>query len=129
MVVIGALAMFLFNALNATRDDIEEASVQAVVLSTRTQLMEVVAHRETYGGQLPASDNPMDWVAAKPANYLGAVDHAPEEKSVWYYDKTAKILIYQFRNDRVARFQLSRAARAAGTQGVISGIGLIRLDQ
>ena len=125
--VIGALSLVLFNALNAARDDMEEASVQGALQSMRTQLMEVMAHRETAGGALPTSDNPLDWITARPANYLGAVDTPPEQKSIWYYDKRTHTLIYVYRDGRLAHFQLSRTARAAGVRGVMSGIGLVRV--
>lgn len=128
ILVIGTLVMVLFSSLNSARDDMEEASMQGVVQSIRTQLMEAVAHRETFGDRLPVSDNPMDWVQAKPANYLGAVDRLPEENSIWYYDVNSRALIYRYRDGRTARFQLSRAARAAGVRGVMSGIGLVRLE-
>lgn len=128
IVVLGILALVLLHFLESARDDMEEASVQTMVQSIRTQMLEAVAHRETAGGALPSSDNPFDWVNAKPANYLGVLEQAPEETSVWYYHPASRELIYRFRDGRSARFQLSRAARSSGLRGVMSGIGLVRLD-
>ena len=105
-----------------------QAGVQAEAAAIRTQLLEAVAHRETFGGQLPASDNPMDWIAARPYNYIGERGSMPLESSVWYFDKNTKILAYRFRDGHLARFRLSREAGASSLRGVVAGIGLLRLD-
>jgi hypothetical protein len=128
IVVLGIVSLVMLHFLESARDDMEEASVQTMVQSIRTQMLESVAHRETAGGSLPSSDNPFDWVRTKPVNYLGVLEHEPEESSVWYYHAASRELIYRFRDGRTARFQLSRAARSSGLRGVMSGIGLVRLD-
>jgi hypothetical protein len=68
----------------------------------RTQILEAVAHRETFGGQLPPGDNPMDWISARPYNYIGERNGVPAESGVWFFDKNAKILVYRFRDGHLA---------------------------
>lgn len=93
----------------------------------RLELAEAVVHRVASSGDLPQSNNPVDWVASKPANYRGAFDAAPDEQSIWYFDRQAGELIYRFHDGSRARFRLGRG----GGDGrlVISGISLRRLDQ
>lgn len=128
VMVVAVLALVVMQALERVRTQMEEAGVQTEAAAIRAQLMEVVAHREVFGGQLPASENPLDWVRGQPANYIGAVDRVPTQESVWYYDSVSKELVYRFRNGELARFRLSRMAGDSGVRGVIGGVGLLRLD-
>jgi hypothetical protein len=91
-------------------------------------LMEVVAHRETFGGSLPKSENPVDWIATRPANYVGELDGVPDGKSVWYFDRQARELVYRFRDGHRARFRLSRDANVDSPRAVVAGVGLLRLE-
>lgn len=128
VILIAILALFAMRALERVRGEVEEAGVQAEAAAIRAQLMEKLAHRATFGGPLPDSDNPVDWVRTQPNNYLGALDHQPAASRVWYYDKTRQELIYVFDDGHLARFRLSRDARGSGARGVIGGVGLLRLD-
>lgn len=128
VVLVSIMALVLLRALGSAQRDMEEAGVQAEAAAIRTQLLEAVAHRETFGGQLPASDNPMDWIAARPYNYIGERRSMPQESGVWYFDINAKILAYRFRDGHLACFRLSREAGARSLRGVVAGIGLLRLD-
>ncbi len=128
VILVSILALVLLGALGTAQKDMEEAGVQAEAAAIRTQMLETVAHRETFGGQLPKSDNPMDWITARPYNYLGERDGMPAESGVWYFDKNAKILAYRFRDGHLARFRLSRDAGRSDLRGIVAGIGLLRLD-
>jgi len=128
VLLISVLALVLLKALGRAGSEMEEASVQADAAAIRVGLMEVVAHRETFGGSLPKSENPVDWVANRPANYLGAVDGVPDGKSVWYFDQGAKELVYRFRDGHRARFRLSRDGNVDSPRAVVSGVGLLRLE-
>lgn len=128
IVLLGILAVVLMQALGKVRGEMEEAGVQVEAAAIRSELIEVVVHRETFGGVLPKSDNPVEWVATTPRNYRGAVDQAPEEDAVWYFDRPAKELVYRFRDGHRARFRLSRDAGRSGSRGVVAGVGLLRLD-
>jgi len=128
VIVVAILSMVVMQALERVRTQMEEAGVQTEAAAIRVQLMEVVAHREVFGGKLPASENPLDWVRSQPASYIGAFDRPPVDESVWYFDRGSNELVYRFHNGELARFRLSRMAGAEGVRGVIGGIGLLRLD-
>lgn len=128
IVLLGILAVVLMQGLGKVRGEMEEAGVQVEAAAIRSELIEVVVHRETFGGVLPKSDNPVEWVATTPRNYRGAVDQAPEEDAVWYFDRSTKELVYRFRDGHRARFRLSRDAGRSGSRGVVAGVGLLRLD-
>jgi hypothetical protein len=126
--LISVLALFMMQALERTRVDMEEAMVQADVAALRLGLMEVVVHRETSGGVLPGSNNPVDWVATRPASYAGELDGVPNSKSVWYFDRQAKELIYLFHDGHRARFRISRDGSVQNARAVVAGVGLLRLE-
>ncbi|MDE2441300.1 MAG: hypothetical protein KGP14_09770 [Betaproteobacteria bacterium] len=127
--LIGTLALVLLGALNAVRDDMDEAIVQSEAANLRLGLAEVLTHREAFGGNLPQSSNPMDWVATKPDNYLGAFDVPPDTRSVWYFDRPAGELVYRFHGGYLARFRLVKGGFGSDERLVISGISLQRLDK
>ena len=128
VVLISVLALLLMQAIGRTRIDLEEAGVQAEAAVIRSELLEVLAHRETFGGRLPDSNNPLDWVPTRPRNYLGARDAMPDETSVWYFDRRRGELVYRFHDGHQARFRLSRAAGGQNARAVLAGVGLLRLD-
>jgi len=128
VVLISTLALLLLQALGGVANDMEEAGVQADAAAIRMGLIEVVAHRETFGGNLPKSDNPLDWVATRPEKYLGEVDGMPDSTSVWYFDRKAKELVYRFRDGHRARFRLSRDGNVDSPRAVVAGVGLLRLE-
>lgn len=128
VVLISVLALVLMKALGRTSNEMEEAGVQAEVAAIRIGLMEVVAHRETFGGSLPKSDNPLDWVASRPANYVGEVDGVPDAEAIWYFDRRARELVYRFRDGHSARFRLSRDSNIESQRAVVAGVGLLRLE-
>ncbi len=126
--VVGVLAVFLMRALERAREEVEEASVQSEAAALRVELLDAQAHRAAFGGALPASDNPLRWVARQPAAYLGELDAAPQAGSVWYFDRVRGELVYRFRAGREARFRLARGADAASAPGVLGGVGLLRVE-
>lgn len=127
VIVIGVASLFLMERLNAVRDEMEDATVQTEVASIRSQLLEVIAHRETFGGLLPNSENPVDWLAVPIPKYQGAFDQAPEATSVWYFDSQKKQLAYRFRDGHEARFRLNRNTGQGQNKGVFLGVSLQRL--
>jgi hypothetical protein len=128
VVLISILALVLLAALGRTSNEMEEAGLQVEVSAIRMGLIEVVAHRETFGGNLPKSDNPLDWVSARPASYLGEVDGMPDHKAVWYFDRRTRELVYRFRDGHRARFRLSRDGNVESPRAVVAGVGLVRLE-
>ncbi|UCV19878.1 hypothetical protein [Ferribacterium limneticum] len=128
VVLISVLALFMMRALERTRVDMEEAMVQADVAALRLGLMEVVVHRESAGGVLPESNNPVDWVAVRPASYVGELDAMPGGRSVWYFDRQAKELVYLFHDGHRARFRISRNGGIQNAREVVAGVSLLRLE-
>jgi hypothetical protein len=49
-----------------------------------------------------AGENPLNWLAEKPPNYLGELDSAPmvEPKGQWYFDRRNRELVYTVNNRR-----------------------------
>ncbi len=126
VVVLGLISLFMLQRLNAVRDNMEEATVQSDVASMQMHLLETIAHREIFGGTLPASENPVDWLPSPPRAYLGVLDQAPAENSVWYFDQRQKVLVYRFRDGHSAVFKLNRNTRQGENKGVFSGVSLQR---
>ena len=91
--LIAVVSLFLLASLDSVRSDMEEALVQSEAASMRLELAEAVVHRVASSGSLPQSNNPVDWVASKPASYRGAFDTAPDERSIWFFDRQAGELI------------------------------------
>lgn len=127
IIIVGTLAIVLLQSLQRVKGNLEEAGVQADATAIRAQLIEVLAHREAFGGSLPKSDNPLDWVSNRPSRYLGVRASRPDETAVWYFDPTAGELIYLFQDGHAARFRLSRSAGNTESRGVLAGVGLLRL--
>jgi len=52
--------------------------------------------------QTLADENPMNWLAERPPNYLGELDSAPadEPKGQWYFDRHKRELVYTVNNRR-----------------------------
>ena len=126
--IIGVLAVLLMQALERTREEIEEAAVQAEAAALRIELLDYLAHREARGGMLPASRNPLRWVQRVPEAYRGELDEAPPESGVWYFDRRRDELVYRFRAGGEARFRLERGAAAGNAPAGLAGVALRRVD-
>jgi len=52
--------------------------------------------------QTLADENPMNWLAERPPNYLGELESAPDDepKGQWYFDKRNRELVYTVNNRR-----------------------------
>ena len=128
VLIVAVLAWLLMRALDGAQQEIEEATVQSEAAALRVELLDVQAHRATFGGALPSGDNPLRWVDRQPAAYLGELDAAPAARGVWYFDRARGELAYRFQSGREARFRLVRGAEAAGVAGTLGGVGLLRVD-
>ena len=127
VIVISLLVGGLMTALEDAHERTEAARLNAEEAAIRTQIMEVLTHRETYGGPLPQSDNPVDWIRVPPAGYQGVHAQAPTGENFWYFDSTQRQLIHVGRNGKITKFHLSRQANS-NTRGIIAKIGLERLE-
>ena len=128
VLIVAVLAWLLMRALDGAHQEIEEATVQSEAAALRVELLDVQAHRATFGGALPNGDNPLRWVGRQPAAYLGEFDAAPAARGVWYFDRARGELVYRFQSVREARFRLVRGVEAAGVAGTLGGVGLLRVD-
>lgn len=128
LVLVGGLAMLLLAALERARDNVEEAAVQAEAAALRVELLDILAHREIRGGPLPAGNNPVQWTGRPPTPYLGELDGAPEARGVWYFDRSAGLLIYRYQREGEARFRLVAGAQGKSAPATLAGIGLLRLQ-
>ena len=134
--IIGLLAAVLLKSLESSQVQVEDAAMQLEVSALCSELLEGQAHREVFGGALPASRNPVDWTGRAPPNYLGALDAAPVTGGVWYFDTRGEVLAYRYRSGREARFRLvrgdkkneERRAEGGGAPGILGGVGLRRLE-
>ena len=126
--IIAVLAGVLLNRLGSSQVQVEDAAMQLEIATLRSELLEGQAHREVFGGALPASCNPVDWTGRAPPNYLGALDAAPVTGGVWYFDTRGEVLVYRYRSGREARFGLVRGEQNTGVPGVLGGVGLRRQE-
>ncbi|MCC7703921.1 type II secretion system protein [Janthinobacterium sp. GW460P] len=99
--VIAVLAAVLLSRLVAVQQEAERVAVQQTVLALRAGLRMKVL--ELYAAdrqnQLPAlaGQNPIDWLAEKPPNYLGEYTAPQIEKlpqSHWFFNRSNAELIY-----------------------------------
>ncbi|WP_338848460.1 type II secretion system protein [Massilia sp. W12] len=104
VLVVALVAIFigvLFDRMLFYRDQAERTAMQQVIGNLNSALhlqlgLMIVRNREM---ELPLllQQNPMNWLAEKPRNYLGEV--GPDDKVTlspghWYYDKSSARLVY-----------------------------------
>lgn len=84
----------------------EKTAMESTAENIRTGLRYKVADLILAGrmSDIPtlADENPMNWLAEKPPNYLGELDAAPadEPKGQWFFDKRNRELVYTVNNRR-----------------------------
>ena len=128
--VIAVLVVVLLGRLEVVQQDAERVAVRQTLLALRAglrlQVLELYASDRQ--NQLPAlaGQNPIDWLAEKPANYLGAYS-APEMEKIpqshWFFDRSNAELIYILnrgnsfgaRHSELLRFKVS-LRQASATQ-------------
>jgi len=84
----------------------EKTAMESTVENIRTGLRYKVADLILANrmSEIPAlaDENPMDWLAERPPNYLGELDWVPadEPQGQWYFDKRNRELVYTVNNRR-----------------------------
>lgn len=84
----------------------EKTAMEMTVANIRTGLRYKVADMimNNRVSEIPtlADENPMDWLAERPANYLGEFDGPPEGDAdgKWFYDRRKRELVYTVNNRR-----------------------------
>lgn len=105
MAVIAGLTGVLINRVQPYQEQAEKAAMEQTLGTIRSALHLQIASRIAKGkvNEIPAlaEQNPMDWLAEKPKNYLGAY-YAPKQEDVvsghWTFDLKKRSLIYSVQN-------------------------------
>ena len=99
--VLAILIFILLQRMQFYQAQAEQADVATVLAGVRSSLDIKLAQRYLPGKELDmaalAEQNPFDWLARKPANYLGEF-FSPDERELepgnWYFDRHGKVLVY-----------------------------------
>ena len=99
--VIAVLAVVLLGRLEVVQQEAERVAVQQTLLALRAglrmQVLELYASDRQNQVPALAGQNPIDWLAEKPANYLGAYMAPEMEKlppSHWFFNRSNAELVY-----------------------------------
>ncbi len=79
-----------------------ESTAGNIRTGLRYQVADLILANRVSEIQTLADENPMNWLAERPGNYLGELDSAPadEPKGQWYFDKRNRELVYTADNRR-----------------------------
>ena len=145
--IISALAVVALNYYYKLLVDVERTSMEHDLGVMRSAIgMQVAGH--FVAGNMTSlkkliDSNPMDFLAEKPSNYLGVINHYrldDIEKGSWFYDSQEQLLIYLVRNQMYfeteleepvrIRFKMSPvySDRSQGGKKYISGLTLKALE-
>jgi len=97
IVIISVLATVAMHRLTVYQELAEKTAMESTLSIIKTGLQIrlaelIIANRQREAKQLE-TDNPMQWLVEKPANYGGAY-HQPAEGGNWYYDEGQRELVY-----------------------------------
>lgn len=99
--VSGILIMVFLSRVAFYRNEAERLAFEQTVLALRTETSmqgyaTLIANRPAQLGTL-AGQNPMNWLAQKPPNYLGEF-YSPDPKKLasgnWFFDRSDGLLVY-----------------------------------
>ena len=79
-----------------------ESTAQNIRTGLRYKVADLILANRVSEIQTLADENPMNWLAERPPNYLGELDSAPadEPKGQWYFDRRNRELVYTVNNRR-----------------------------
>jgi len=100
--IIGVLAAILLGQLMRYQEIAEKTVMETTVINMRTglkwRMAELMVSDRMQDLGAVAQDNPVDWLAAPPSNYLGPLA-APAPDTIppgsWYYDTESRQLVYR----------------------------------
>lgn len=99
--IFAILVTLLLQRLWFYQEQAEQVAFKQVVANVRAALDIQLAQGHLPGHHVDltmlSQQNPLDWLAEKPANYLGEFNGAPPVKAgggYWYFDRNANSLIY-----------------------------------
>ena len=106
--VFAILVAVFLNRVSYYQQQAQQLAVAQMLGVLRTSLRVQVLHLYLAGqrAQMPAlaQQNPFDWLADKPVNYLGEFEQPELEKlpaGNWLYDKKEQKVIYLLRNSNI----------------------------
>jgi type II secretory pathway pseudopilin PulG len=118
VLVAAAVSAFLLNRFDFYREQAEMAATRQLVGALRTALELRTAQARAKGEAAAlhalAEDNPMNWLAEKPGNYLGEFDALDPRKigrTGWVFDARDKSLVYLLPNAESFSFGSARLLR------------------
>lgn len=101
IIIISTLGAVLLDRMLYYQEAAEKAAMERFVVELRSALQLQIAERFLSGQSVEiaalAGDNPINWLDARPTNYLGErFDPAPNEiaKGSWYFDLKDRHLVY-----------------------------------
>jgi prepilin-type N-terminal cleavage/methylation domain-containing protein len=116
VVVIAVLAVVLLDRMLWYQERAEKIAMESVISIVRAALHLQAAGRLVRGEgpelRVLVEENPMTWLATRPANYLGSLDRdaiAAAPVGHWYFDTADNTLVYRLRNYRY--FEASEGGR------------------
>lgn len=116
--VIATLSAFLLDRIDRVQQRAGVAGAERLVGYMRHALQMrvaklIVTHREDMLSGI-TEENPMDWLAEKPANYSGEY-YTPDIKEIpdgnWYFDRNAKTLVYVTKTRKILGYRQSNLLR------------------
>lgn len=79
-----------------------ESTAENIRTGLRYKVADLILANRVSEIQALADENPMNWLAERPPNYLGELESAPDDepKGQWYFDKRNRELVYTVNNRR-----------------------------
>lgn len=115
--VLSVVAIVFYYKLLLYQEQGEKAAMERTVASIESALR--MRHAQLFSmdkaGDIAilAQHNPIDWLASKPANYIGVRTSplAPKDaRGVWYFDANRKVLVYAVKHDRHLKYPANEIA-------------------
>jgi prepilin-type N-terminal cleavage/methylation domain-containing protein len=107
VVIVSIISAILLDRVKFYQEHAEKATMEATAAAVQAALHLRMAGylAEGRGSEVErlTSENPMDWLARKPANYAGAFDRFGAEQvpeGTWYFDLSDHTLVYRVRYGR-----------------------------
>ena len=138
--VIGILIVVLLSRMAFYRDEAERLAYEQTLTALRTEVQLqtyalMIAGRQK---EIPAlaGQNPMNWLAQKPPNYLGEFD-APDVKKLasgnWFFDRSDGKLVYLLnqrsifdpKDSELPKFKVSYSKGSENVTGGVEKLALV----
>jgi len=129
VVVIGIISVLLVIAIDRLRNfqiAAERVAMEQVLGALRSAIGIEMSRRVVTEGfsAVIAMDgqNPMNYLAQRPYNYLGELDGVDPETiqgSIWYFDKSVELLVYRVDNEAWFKTELEGKPRAEFRQTLV----------